>query len=56
MMLALIRFRELSRLDELLERVRLLVWFVVMLAFTAFRAVSTLEEKCNFVKLHISDF
>jgi len=51
--LALIRLRELSRLDELLERVRLLVWFVVMLAFTAFRAVSMLEELLDREKLEV---
>jgi hypothetical protein len=43
----------LSRLEELLERVKLDVWFVVILAFTLFRERSILDEEFDSDRLEV---
>jgi hypothetical protein len=52
-MLALILLRERSTLELELERLKLEVWFVVILALTRFRELSTLEELFESVKLEV---
>ena len=52
-MLALMRLRELSTLEELFERVRLEVWLAVMLAFKLLSTTSTLELELERVKLDV---
>jgi hypothetical protein len=52
-MLALMRFSELSKLDDELERLKLEVWFVEMLAFTEFKERSTLDDEFERLKLEV---
>lgn len=52
-MLALTRFSELSTLDEELERLRLEVWFVVILALIELRERSTEEDELERLKLDV---
>ena len=46
-------FKEASMLEELLLNERLEVWFVVILAFTAFRAASRLLDPVESVLLEV---
>jgi hypothetical protein len=52
-MLALMLLRDISMLEDEFERLRLDVWFVVMLAFTWFSELSMLDEELERLKLDV---
>jgi hypothetical protein len=52
-MLALTEFSERSTLDDEFERLKLEVWFVVMLALIRLRELSRLEDAFESVRLEV---
>jgi hypothetical protein len=52
-MLALMLLSERSTLELELERLKLEVWFVVILAFTRLRELSMLDEELDRLKLEV---
>jgi hypothetical protein len=52
-MLELTKLREVSTIEEELERPRLEAWFVLMVSFTRFSKLSTLEEELERLKLEV---
>ena len=49
----MIELSELSMLEDELERLRLEVWFVVILAFTILSELSMLEDEFERLKLEV---